>query len=142
MTRPAPAEIERRERDPRGDAATDHVRAVRYPTPRTVATYRGRSASSPELVAQPPDMDVDGPVEHVRLVLAVDGIEQLVAGQDPAAGLDEGRQEAELDGREGDRRAVAGDLVAVEVDDEVGQGERRTGGRVRCGRRRSGAGST
>ena len=42
-----------------------------------------------ELVAQPPDMDVDGPVEHLRLVLAVDRVEQLVAGQDPAAGLDE-----------------------------------------------------
>ena len=42
-----------------------------------------------ELVAQPPDVDVDGPVEDLGLVLAVDRIEQLVAGQDAAVGLDQ-----------------------------------------------------
>ena len=83
-----------------------------------------------ELVAQPPDVDVDGPVEDLGLVLAVDGIEQLVAAQDAAAGLDEAGQEPELDPGQGDRHAVAGDLVAVEVDDQVGQRQARAGAGV------------
>ena len=66
-------------------------------------------------------MDVDRPVEDVGPVLAVDRVEQLVAGEDPAAGLDEAGQEAELDAGERDRPAGPGDLVAVEVDGQVGQ---------------------
>ena len=74
--------------------------------------------------------------------LAVDGVEQLVAGQDPAVRLEERLEEAELDAGQGDRLAVAGDLVAVEVDDQVGVAERRRGrprrglGRGRAVRRR------
>ena len=36
-------------------------------------------------------------------VLAVDGVEQLVAGEDPAVGLEEGLEEPELDAGQGDR---------------------------------------
>ena len=63
--------------------------------------------------------------------LAVDGVEQLVAGEDPAVGLEDGWQEPELDAGQGDRLAVAGDLVAVEVDDQVGQASARATARRR-----------
>ena len=76
-------------------------------------------------------MDVHGPVEHLGLVLAVDGIEQLVAGEDAAVGLDQGRQQAELDARQRDRLAVAGDLEPVGIDDEVGERDRLRGSRRR-----------
>ena len=114
---------ERRQRDPGGDPATDHGRCG----PVADAADRGDVARSlgvvAELVAQPADVDVDGPIEHLGLVLAVDRVEQLVAAQDAAAGLDQAGEEPELDPGQGDRHAVAGDLVAVEVDDEVGQGQ-------------------
>ena len=61
-----------------------------------------------ELVAQPPDVDVDGPVEDLGLVVAVDRIEELVAGQDPAAGLEDRLEEAELDPGQRDRPARRG----------------------------------
>src|SRR6187401_1521512 len=50
-----------------------------------------------ELVAQAPDVDVDRSVEHLGLVAAIDGIEELVAAQYPAAGFDEAGQEPEFD---------------------------------------------
>ena len=83
---------ERRQRDPGGDPATDHVRCG----PVADAADR-RDVARPvgvvtELVAQPPDVDVDGPVEHLGLVLAVDRVEQLVAAQDAAVGLEERRR--------------------------------------------------
>ena len=85
-------------------------------------------------------MDVDRPIEDVGLVPAVDRVEQLVAGEDPAVGLDDGLEEAELDAGQRDRLAVAGDLVAVEVDDEVGVDQRRgssaVGGAAVAARRR------
>ena len=81
-------------------------------------------------------MDVDRAIQDVGLVAAVDRIEQLVAGQDPAVGLDDRLEQTELDPGEGDRLTGAGDLVAVEIDDEVGVEERQTARRV-VGRRRS-----
>ena len=81
-------------------------------------------------------MNVDGPVEDLGRVLAVDRIEQTIAAEDTAAGLDEAGQQAELDVGEGDRYAAAGDLVAVEVDDEVGQREACPGSGVGGPRRR------
>src|SRR3954470_5359546 len=42
-----------------------------------------------ELVAQAADVDVDGPVEDVGLVAAVDRVEQLVAGEHAAVGLED-----------------------------------------------------
>ena len=90
-----------------------------------------------ELVPEPADVDVDCPVEDVRLLVAVDGIEQLIAGQHAPVGLDEGRQQAELDAGEGDDRPRAQHLVSVAVDDEVGMEERRPGGPVEPGRCRS-----
>ena len=87
-------------------------------------------------------MDVDGPIEHLGLVLAVDRVKQLIAAEDTAAGLDQAGEEAEFDPGEGDRDAVAGDLVAVEIDDEVGQGQASAGARRRGSRRPCGAGST
>ena len=61
-----------------------------------------------ELVAQAPDVDVDRPVEHLGLVAAVDRVEQLVAGQDAAVGLDERWSSRNSTRVSGDRRAVAG----------------------------------
>ena len=135
------------ERDPRRDAAAERRRprsglASRSSCPggaiadaadcRDVARRFGVVA---ELVAQPADVDVDRPVQDVGLSSAVDRVEQLVAGQDAAVGLEDRLEEPELDPGQRDRLAVAGDLVAVEVDDEVGVEQRRTG------RRRSRAGS-
>ena len=88
-------------------------------------------------------MDVDRPVEDVGLVVAVDRVEQLVAGEDAAVGLEDRLEQPELDPRQRDRLAVAGDLVAVEVDDQVGVA--RGGGPgagVGCRPTRFGGGST
>ena len=133
---------ERRQRDPGGDPATDHGGATRIADAADRGDVAGMLGVVAELVAQPADVDVDGPVEDLGLVVAVDGIEQLVAGQHPAVGLEEAGQEPELDPGQGDRHAVAGDLVAVEVDDQVGQREARAGAGVGVRRRRCGAGST
>ena len=80
-------------------------------------------------------MDVDRPVEDLGLVLAVDRVEQLVAGQDPAVGLEERDEQPELDGGQRDEPAADPDLVAVAVDDEVAVAER-------LARRAAGAGRT
>ena len=90
-----------------------------------------------ELVAQPADVDVDRPVEDLGLVLAVDRVEQLVAGQDPAVGLED-RLRAAGTRRGSGRSAVPSrrDLVAVEVDDQVGVADRAARRGVACRRRR------
>ena len=66
-----------------------------------------------ELVPEPADVDIDRPLEDAIGVVAVDAVEELVAGQDPAVGLEERDQQPELDGRQGDvppgdRRPSAG----------------------------------
>ena len=73
-----------------------------------------------ELVAEAADVDVDGAVEDLGAVVAVDGIEQLVAGEDAAVGREDRLEQPELDPGQGDRLAVAGHLVAVAVEDQVG----------------------
>jgi hypothetical protein len=60
-----------------------------------------------QLVPESPDVDVDRPVEDLRLVLTVDRVEELVPGQDPSVGLEQGRQQPELD--RGQRDVPAGD---------------------------------
>ena len=92
-----------------------------------------------ELVPQPPDVDVDRPVEDLGLVLAVDRVEQLVAGQHPAVGLEQRGQEPELDGGQRRQPAVDPDLVALAVDDEVAVADRALD--VRPGRRRAPTGA-
>ncbi len=64
-------------------------------------------------------MDIDRPLQDGLGVLAVDGVEELIPGQDPAVGLEQGDEEPELDGRE--RHVPAGDhgRVASAIDDEV-----------------------
>ena len=42
-------------------------------------------------------MDVDGPVEDVARLVAVDGVEELVAGQDAAVGGEDRGEQPELD---------------------------------------------
>ena len=76
-------------------------------------------------------MDVDRPIEDLGLVLAVDRVEELVAGQDAAVALEEGDEEPELDG--GQRHEPIGDpdLVALAIDDEVAVPDRLAGAR-RC----------
>ena len=125
-------------------AEASAARAIRVAIPRpimgrTVGVAGRRAVADPadgrhvarvvgvvaELVAQAPDVDVDGPVQHVRLVPAVDRVEELVAGEHPAVRLEDGLEQPELDPGQGDRRAVAGDLVAVEVHDQVAVDERR-----------------
>ena len=69
-------------------------------------------------------MDVDRAVHDLGLVLAVDGIEQLIARQDSTIGLQQRLEEPELDARQVDRRACAEDVEAIEVHDEVGVGQR------------------
>ena len=48
-------------------------------------------------------MDVDRPIEDLGLLRAPDRVEELVAAEDPAVGLEEGLEEAELDVGELDR---------------------------------------
>ena len=96
---------ERREGDPEGDPATHQAGpGAERPTPgRAVAdaTDGGdiarRLGVVAELVAQAADVDVDRAVEDLGLVLAVDGIEQLVARQDAPIGLEQGLEQPELD---------------------------------------------
>ena len=155
----APTTVTPMARMPRPTAAeASAARAIRVAMPRPIIGSRGpgrpvadaadrghvarRLGVVAELVAQPADVDVDGPVEDVGLVAAVDRVEQLVAGEDAAVGLEERLEEPELDARQGDRLARPRHLVAVGVDDEVALGE----GRAACGVGRGagaiGAGST
>ena len=83
----------------------------------------GRLGVVAELLAQPADVDVDRAVEDRGVVAAVDHVEELVAGEDPAAGLEEDLEQPELDAGQRDRPAIAGDLVAVGIEDEVGVAE-------------------
>ena len=69
-------------------------------------------------------MEVDRAVQDLGLVAAVDGIEQLVAGQDAPVRLEQGLEEPELDAGQLDDGAVAADLVAIEIHDEIRVGER------------------
>ena len=128
------------DRDPRRDAATERTPEPGLWAGEPVRSCPGGSIADAangrdvarrfgvvaELLAQPPDVDVDRPIHDVGLVPAVDRVEQLVAGQDSAVGLDDRLEEAELDSGERDRLTGAGDLVAVEVDDEVGVEQRQT----------------
>ena len=96
---------QRREGDPDRDPArsADHalvaaIRASRRRRPIAHAAHRRDVPRSvgvvAELVPEPPDVDVDGPIEDLGLVLAVDRVEQLVAGQDAAVGLEQRRRAA------------------------------------------------
>src|SRR5712691_6899877 len=51
-----------------------------------------------ELFAQPTDMNVDRAIEHFGLVVAVHRVEKLIASEHPPVGLEEGDEQAELDG--------------------------------------------
>src|SRR5262245_41115999 len=123
------------------DASAASAIRVAIPRPLTKPSTPRRPVADPAhrldiaralgVVAEPvpkaTDVDVDRPIEHVGLVVAPHRIEELVAGQHSAPGLDEGDEELELDVGQRQHRAVAGDLVAVEVDDEVAEHERRSG---------------
>ena len=86
-----------------------------------------------ELVAQPADVGVDGPVEDIRLAQAVERVEQLVARQNPAVRLEQRSEQPELGG--GERHRLAGDRDVVTV--EVHHADRRAGaGAARPTRRR------
>ena len=72
-------------------------------------------------------MDVDRPIEDLGLVLAVDRVEQLVAGQDAAVGLEQRGEQPELDRGQGHRPVADADLVAFAVEDEVAVADRLAG---------------
>ncbi len=81
-------------------------------------------------------MDVDRPIEDVRAVVSVDGVEQLVAAEHAAVGVEDGQEQPELDVGQRDDPAGPGDLVTVRVDDEVGPpqpGSGRQGERLAVG---------
>ena len=111
------------------------------PDRRDVARHRRVVA---ELLAQALDVDVDGPVEDVGLADAVDRVEELVAGQDPAVGLEQGRQEAELQEAEGDvarrRRAPRGGPRRPRGRRAEQLGRERRGRVARCAAGSSGPG--
>jgi hypothetical protein len=69
-----------------------------------------------KLAPQPPYVDIDGPVEHVCLASPVDGVEELLAAEDPAARLHQRGQDLELDSRQVGATAVDDDVVPVSVD--------------------------
>src|SRR4051794_18902879 len=80
---------------PAPSSADDRRRAVaRAADRRDVA---GRVGIVAELVAQPADVDVDRSVEDLRLLGAPDRVEELVAAENPAVGLEEGLEKTELD---------------------------------------------
>ena len=105
-----------------GDPARAHRRRDRRGAIARAAD-RGDPAGSvrvvAELVPQPPDVDVDRPVEDLGLVLAPDRVEQLVAAEDAAVGLEERLEQAELDVRQLDGPAVDRHLVAGRIEDEA-----------------------
>ena len=72
-----------------------------------------------ELVAEAADVDIDGPVQDLRLVRAVHGIEELVATEDASFGGQDRLEQSELDVGQRDRLAVAGHLVTVAIDGQV-----------------------
>ena len=83
---------ERGERDACRDAATHHARRRPVADPADGGHVSRRVGIVAKFVAQPADMDVDGPVEDLGLVRTVDRIEELVAGEDAAARLDQGHR--------------------------------------------------
>ena len=150
---------DRGERDPEADPATHGLGAGRGPG-RAIADAadRGDVARAvgvvAELVAEAADVDVDRAVEDLGAVVAVDRIEQLVARQDAAVGLEDRLEQPELDAGQvgtGRRRGstskrsrsrtrsawlrAAGAVVAV---DGVGAARRRR--RIDFTRRTSSAG--
>ena len=101
-----PGDGQRRDQDPRGQPVAAAHRVARPPHhghrgPVAGAAHRrdvarlGRVVA--QLLAQAPDVLVDRAVEDVALARAVDRVEQLVAGEDPAAALHEGGQQPQLE---------------------------------------------
>ena len=80
-----------------------------------------------ELVAQPSDVDVDRPVEDGVGVAAVDGVEELVAVEDPAVGLEQGGQQPEFERRQRHRRPVDPCLVTVAIEVQAIEAQKRPG---------------
>ena len=76
-------------------------------------------------------MDIDRAIEDVARLMAVDGVEQLVAGQDATVGGEDRREELELDRCEVDSGLAAADLMACRVDDEIGMADDRSSSTVR-----------
>jgi len=79
-----------------------------------------------ELATEGPDVDIDGTVDAVVKALA-EGLDQLLAGFDAAAGAGEGEEEIELEGGELEGQIVEGGEVgggidAEGTDDEIGLG--------------------
>src|SRR5207245_10342568 len=77
-----------------------------------------------ELVAEPADVDVDGPVERLRRTVAVKRIEKRVARMNAALSFCERPEQAELRRGHQQRMAVAAGFVAVAVDLEVTEPQR------------------
>ena len=73
----------------------------------------------PKLVAQPADVDVDGPLQGIALDGPVQGVEQDLPGQHPAPGLHQCREKAELGCRKGNDSIAASQLESVQVDREI-----------------------
>src|SRR6188768_636392 len=76
-------------------------------------------------------MDIDRAIEDVARLMAVDGVEQLVAGQDATVGGEDRREELELDRCEVDSGLAAAHLMACRVDDEIGMADDRSSSTVR-----------
>src|SRR5207253_11089419 len=55
-----------------------------------------------KLVAQPADVDVDGPLQGIALYRPIESVEQDLSGEHPAFGLHQRGKKAELGGRQGD----------------------------------------
>jgi hypothetical protein len=69
-------------------------------------------------------VDVHRTIEDLRLVLAIDRVEELIAGQHSTVSLEESYEQPELHRGEGDGTARDSDLVAVTIDDQVAVMER------------------
>src|SRR5207302_6376131 len=72
-----------------------------------------------KLVAQPADVDVDGPLQGIALYRPIESVEQDLTGQDPAFSLHQCREQAELSCRQGNNSVVTSQLEPVEIDREV-----------------------
>ena len=89
-----------------------------------------------ELVAEPPDVRIDRPIQDVALAEAVERVQQLFAREHPAVGLEERGQQPELGGRQGHDVSVDRGLVALSIDRQVAQPQRLAPARgVGAGRR-------
>src|SRR5256714_4145757 len=118
------ARLPRRPRSPR---ARSGPRAPSRVEDRTVsrAAYGGDVARAvgiiAKLVAQTADIHVDRPIEHLGLVLSIEGVEKHLTRDDPAAGPHECREEAELGLRERNALPRTTDLVTIEVDRQIAE---------------------